>query len=62
MILLLPLLGSYIPEHVEDALLTSSFLWNPLGFVNIAAWFGIRIPADCTHDQDYNSSSRLHYD
>ena len=46
LILLLPLLGTYIPKHVEDSLLISSFLWNPFGFVDIANWFGIKEPSD----------------
>lgn len=62
MILLIPLLGSYIPQDVIDTMLFSEFLWRPLAFFDISKWFQIHIPYDWTHNSNYVNSSRMHYD
>lgn len=62
MILLLPLLGSFIPLEVTDMLLRSDFLWLPFAFVNLAKLFGIKVPDECTRTYEYENHARLHYD
>jgi len=44
LILLIPLLGSYIPPDVKHVLLISNFLWIPFGFINFAEILGIHVP------------------
>lgn len=59
---MLPLLGSFIPIEILEKMMMSNFLWRPFGFTDIAGWFGIPIPKDCTHTFQYESHSQVHYD
>jgi len=62
LILMVPLMGSFIPYEVTRAMLRSDFLWLPFGFVHLASAFDIHIPKDCSHTLEYENHARLHFD